>query len=219
MEVIRSGIQADIVLYTEQLNAKGRGLVNQLAHNGAETLMVSKTVMAACSDTESPSGILIVLPFTEFPIPRDMTLALVADRVADPGNLGAILRTAWAAGVEAVFLTEGCVDPFNPKVVRAGAGANLQLPIFHTNSEEVMDHLEGMEIWLAEKSEGIAYDDVDWKLPSTLVIGSEAHGAGDVLRSSVQRRIHIPIHSQVESLNAAVAAGIILFEIVRQREA
>ena len=218
-EAIRVGAKVELVLHTEQLTARGRGLVNQLARSGAEVRLVSKPVMAACSDTESPPGILMVVPFQGLPIPARMTLSVVADQIADPGNLGSMLRTAWAAGAEAVFLTDGCVDPYNPKVIRAAAGTHLQLPIVQARPEEIMENLKGMEIWLAEKGEGSAYSDVDWRPPSAVIIGSEAHGAGDVLRAMVQKRVYIPIHEVVESLNAAVAAGIILFEVRRQREA
>jgi len=218
-EIISVGIKAELVLHTEQLTARGRGLVNQLARLGAEIRLVSMSVMAVCSDTESPPGILMVVPFQELPIPANMTLSLVADQIADPGNFGTMLRTAWAAGVQVVFLTNGCVDPYNPKVVRAASGAHLRLPIVQAKPEEIMENLKGMEIWLAEKGEGSAYSDVDWQRPSAVIIGSEAHGVGDVLRSMVQKRVYIPIHEDVDSLNAAIATGIILFEITRQREA
>jgi TrmH family RNA methyltransferase len=148
-----------------------------------------------------------------------MNLALILDRIADPGNLGTMLRTAWAAGVEAIFLTRGCVDPYNPKVVRAGAGVHLQVPLVQAEEEEILEKLGEIDLWLAEKGEGSAYSDVDWQKPCALIIGSEAHGAGKVFRSKVQNHVHIPLREGVESLNAAIAAGIILFDIVRQREA
>jgi TrmH family RNA methyltransferase len=218
-EVIDAGIKTELVFHTDQLNARGRGQVNQLARLGAEVHLVSDSVMATCSDTENPPGLLLVVPFQELPVPANMTLSLVVDRIADPGNLGTMIRTAWAAGAEALFLTKGCVDPYNPKVVRAAAGAHLRLPILQDTPEKILERLSGMEIWLAEKGEGSAYSEVDWQGPSAVIIGSEAHGVRDELRSRVDKRVHIPLHEEVESLNAAIAAGIILFEIVRQREA
>jgi TrmH family RNA methyltransferase len=218
-EVINAGCEVQLVLHTEELNARGRGQVNQLARLGAETKLVSNAVMADCSDTETPSGILMVVPFQELAIPENVDLAVVIDAVTDPGNLGTILRTAWAAGADAVFLTKGCVDPYNPKVIRAAAGAHFRLPIFQSTHEKVLDTMSGLQSWLAGTGEGLAYNDVDWRVPSGLIIGSEAHGVGDKLRSMVKNRVQIPLHKDVESLNAAVAAGIILFEIRRQREA
>jgi TrmH family RNA methyltransferase len=218
-EVIQAGIPVDLILHTEHFKAKEPGLVNLLARQGDTVLDVSEMIMEACSDTESPAGILIVAPFPDLKIPERLTLALVIDQMADPGNLGTLLRTAWAVGVEVVYLTEGCVDPYNPKVVRAAAGAHIHLPILQIDSHELEDRLNGLESWVAESQTGMAYHEVDWKPPSALIIGSEAHGVRDVLRDTIKKHVHIPMRSGVESLNAAVAASIILFEIARQREA
>ena len=218
-EVIQADVPVELVLHTEDFKAKEPGLIHLLARLGCEVQSVSEAVMAACSDTESPAGILVVAPFPELKIPEKLTLALVVDRMADPGNLGTLLRTAWAAGVEALFLTEGCVDPFNPKVIRAGAGAHFYLPVIELHSREVVDHLRGLALWVAESRAGMALHEVDWRGPSALVIGSEAHGIGDEIGDRIKNRVHIPMQEGVESLNAAVAASVILFEIARQREA
>jgi len=218
LEVIHVGIPVKLVFHTERFKAKEAGLVNGLARLGGEIQVVSEPVMASCSSTESPSGILVVVPFPELQVPEKLTLSIVVDGVADPGNLGTLLRTAWAAGVEAVFLTEGCVDPFNPKVVRAAAGAHFHLPVIPMDIKEIVDCLKGLETWLAESRAGIAYNEVDWRRPSALIIGSEAHGIRDELGSLGQKRVHIPMKEGVDSLNAAVAASVILFESARQRE-
>jgi TrmH family RNA methyltransferase len=218
-EVIQAGVPVELVFHTEYFKAKEPGLIHHLARLGGEVQLVSEAVMATCSDTESPAGVLVVAPFPELKIPEKLTLALVVDRLSDPGNLGTLLRTAWAAGVEALFLTEGCVDPFNPKVIRAGAGAHFYLPVLELHSHAVVDHLRGLEFWVAESRAGMAYHEVDWRRPSALVIGSEAHGVGNALGDVIKRRVNIPMQEGVESLNAAVAASVILFEIAHQREA
>lgn len=218
-EVIQASVPVKLVFHTDRLRGKEPGLVNGLARLGGEVQSVSESVMVACSDTESPPGILVVVPFPELPVPEELTLCLVVDRLSDPGNLGTLLRTAWAVGVEAVFFTEGCVDPFNPKVVRAAAGAHLHLPIFRIEYHEIEVRLRGMDLWVAESGKGVPYSEVDWRGPSALIIGSEAYGVSDELDSLVKRHVHIPMRPDVESLNAAVAAGVILFEIAQQREA
>jgi TrmH family RNA methyltransferase len=218
-EVIRAGLPVELIFHTDHFKAKEPGLVNLLARSGGEVQSVSEKVMAACSDTESPPGILVVMPFPELKIPEKLTLSLVVDRMADPGNLGTLLRTAWAVGVEAVFLTEGCVDHFNPKVVRSAAGAHCYLPVIQIKSVQIEESLRGLELWVAESRAGMPYNEVDWRRPSALVIGSEAHGVGDRLRDVIEKRVHVPMRDGVESLNAAVAASVILFEIARQREA
>jgi TrmH family RNA methyltransferase len=131
--------------------------------------------------------------------------------------MGTILRTAYAAGVQAVLLTKGTVDPFNPKVVRAAMGAHLRLPIRYLDDAGAQDWLEGLDIWLAERGVGSAYYDVDWSAPVAVVIGSESHGPSDTLRSLATGEVYVPVKEETESLNAAIATGIILFEIARQR--
>lgn len=216
-EAVSSHTPAKLVLYTDTLVQRDQSLIAELINLGAEAEEVSGRVMKACSDTESPQGLLAVLPIPFSAPPDNLNLALVADRIADPGNLGTILRTAFAAGVEAVFINAGTVDPFNPKVVRGAMGAHFHLPIIQEQTSEIEKHLRGVDVWVAEAGLGTPYYDVDWIKPSAVVIGSEAHGPSDALRSIAKGRTHIPMQDLVESLNASVAAAVILFEIARMR--
>lgn len=218
-EAIKARHPIHMVLCTADLQLQKNELLDDLAHLGAEMQLVSESVLKACSDTENPAGVLAVVPFPKPFIADSPDLVLVVDHLADPGNLGTLLRTALAAGVQATFLVEGTVDLFNPKVVRAGMGAHFYLPVMNANEEDLFERLPALELWLAEKGKGVAYDQVDWRKPCGLIIGSEAHGAKQHLRARVERRVQIPMKGPVESLNASIAAGIILFEIVRQREA
>lgn len=218
-EVVKANFSPHLVLHTPDLGAWGRKLLHDMARLGAEVEMVSEAVMKACSDTENPAGLLAVVPFPELRIPRKLDLVLVVDQLADPGNLGTMFRTALAAGVQVVFLLEKTVDPFNPKVVRAAMGSHFFMPIEIIGVQDLIERLRGMELWLAEKGTGIAYHRVDWRKPSALIIGSEAHGTSKSVQSLVRGHVQIPMKGDVESLNASIATGIILFEIVRQREA
>jgi len=217
-EAVVASIPAALVLHTERIHERGRGLVNSLARLGAEVETVTEAVMTACSATESPPGLLAVVSIPQLPPPSTLDLALVADRLSDPGNMGALLRTALAAGAQTVFLTEGTVDPYNPKVVRGAMGAHFRLPVLELPPSAMGDRLEGMQVWVAEPDAGAAYDQVDWSHPTALVIGGEAQGPGEAAWSGASR-VHVPMPGGAESLNAAVAAGVILFEIVRQRSA
>ena len=183
----------------------------------AESYLVDDVVMAAMSDTETPSGILAVAAQPKLPLPSTLSFALICDQVTDPGNLGTLLRTAGAAGVEAVFLSPGCVDSYNPKVVRSSMGAHLRLPVRQWNWPQIQTAVADMQVLLAVVADGELYTAVDWQQPSALVIGSEAHGIGPTAVQMAANRITIPMHAQTESLNAAVAAGVILFEAARQR--
>jgi TrmH family RNA methyltransferase len=218
-EAVRAGIAAKIVLHTADLDARGRAALASLTRSGAEVHVVSPRVMAAASDTQTPQGLLAVvsLPSAFHLPPSEFSFALALDRLSDPGNLGTILRTADAAGVEVIFLAPGTVDGYNPKVVRAAMGAHFHLPILEAGWDELRERLAGLTVWLAEAREGERYDRVDWRGPCALIIGSEAEGPSEGALSFTPHRVHVPMPGRAESLNAAVAAGVLLFEAARQR--
>lgn len=178
---------------------------------------VSEDVMAEMSDVRTPQGVLAVLPLRPKPLPQAPSLLVVLDGLQTPGNLGTILRTATAAGADGVLLAPGSVDAYNPKVVRGAMGAHLRLPIHGVGWDEIHRLTGGTTMWLATASGAVAYTDVNWRAPSTLIIGSEAHGGSSQARKLAQNTVYIPMHADTESLNAAMAAGIILFEAARQR--
>lgn len=216
-EVIAAQLPVHQVLHTNRLDERKYELINDMAQLGAKIMTVSDHVMAACSNTKSPPGLLAIVPFPILPLPKRLTLTLVADQLTNPGNLGTLLRTALAAGVEAVFLTEGTVDPYNPKVVRGAMGAHFHLPIEILQPSSMPERLAGLNVWLAEAGEGQPYHEIEWRQPVALVIGSETHGPQPSIRSFASGQVNIPMMGKSESLNAAVAAAVILFEILRQR--
>lgn len=194
---------------------------------------VSQRVSEAIGDVETSQGVLCVLPLPDFAPERIRALRqpaqrpalLILDRLSDPGNVGTLLRTALAADAEAVLLTANSVDTFSPKVVRAAAGAHVSLPIeanlsWHDIRDRVQKHCgEQMRVLLAESGSPHLYYEENLRVPFALIIGSEAHGASWEARELAGRAISIPLANGVESLNAAMAAGIILYEAVRQRRA
>jgi TrmH family RNA methyltransferase len=216
-EIVAAGAPARAVFHTKHMDNRRRALVNQLASAGAEVIPVSDPVMGAISAAESAQELLVVAPFPQPAAPAQATAVVVADQLSDPGNLGSLLRTCLAADVDQVLLTHGSVDPFNPKVVRAAMGALLHLPIELVDPADLPDRLAGLDCWLAEADQGIAYTQVDWRRPFALAIGSEAHGASPKVRALANNLTHIPISGPSDSLNAAVAASVILFETRRQR--
>lgn len=179
--------------------------------------LVSDEVMAAMSDTETPPGVLAVLRRQPRPLPSNPSLLLILDAVANPGNLGTLLRTAGAAGAAGILLGPGCVDVYNPKVVRGGMGAHLRLPLHHAGWQEIGALVAGLAVWVAAADGETVYTAVNWCQPSALIIGSEAHGTQRQAESVATGKVRIPMHAATESLNAAVAASVILFEAARQR--
>lgn len=170
------------------------------------------------SDVAAPQGVLAVLPMPALAEPAVAEpLILVADRLRDPGNLGTLLRAAAGAGATAVALTAETVDPFNPKVVRAGMGAHWRIPIRRLPAGA--DAIRSLAPLVAAATAGarVPYDQVDFTGPAAVVIGSEAHGISADVAEAATVTVSIPLAAGVESLNAATAGAVILFEAARQR--
>jgi TrmH family RNA methyltransferase len=159
-----------------------------------------------------------VFPYLDLPLPETPDFVMVADQVRDPGNLGTLLRSAAAAGVQAALLAHGTTDPYSPKVLRAGMGAHFRLPVRSLSWAEVLQICRPrLKLYLAEVEEGTPCWQLDFRQPVGLVVGGEAEGASAEARQSVDGLVSIPMPGKSESLNAAIAASILLFEIVRQR--
>ncbi len=220
-EALRAGWQPSLVLYTPDLSQRGLEIIRSLSPSIVEE--VSPAVMRSASDTQTPQGILAVMAQRTLPLPAALDFVLVLDAVRDPGNLGTILRTAAAAGVQAVFLAPGCVDPFSPKVLRSAMGAHFCLPLLVLDWTEIEALLKlgearpGVKIYLSDAEGSLPYTQADFRSPAALIVGGEAEGAGAEAQRMAERRIHIPMAPGVESLNAAIAAAILMFEVVRQR--
>jgi TrmH family RNA methyltransferase len=220
-ELVQTDVHPDFVLHTQAVIEKPEvsALLHIWGERGVPCYLVADQVMEACADTVTPSGLLAVVPFPHVPPPAHPTWTLVVDNMRTPGNLGTLLRTAAAAGTDQVLLSPGTVDLYNPKVVRGGAGAHFRIPIRQCSWSETEEQLSGIDVWLATAQRGQPYTQVDWTRPLGLVIGSEAHGATAKARALSTACVSIPMAHAVESLNAAMAAGILLFEIARQRRA
>ncbi len=220
-EALHGRWKAQMVLFTETLDPRGLAAVDGFSAHGATVEPVSETVMHAISETESPQGLLVVLDQQVLPLPQAPDYLLILDAVRDPGNLGTVLRTAAAAGVQAVLLAPGCADAWSPKVLRAGMGAHFRLPIQHLSWQDIRHTLKQasgkMRVYLADSAAGLSYTQADFRTPLALIVGGEAAGAGSEAQALADEKVHIPMPGESESLNAAVAASILLFEVVRQR--
>lgn len=184
---------------------------------GGGITAVSDPVMAAMSDTDTPAGILATVTMPTHQLPKQPTWLLILDQIANPGNLGTIIRTAAAVGIDGVVLSEGCVDLYNPKVVRSTMGALLHLPIVEQSWEELTELGERLTIFGLDAAGAKNYTAVDWKRPFALILGNEGHGLSQQAQNLIQGNVPIPMAPPIESLNAATAAAVVLYEAHRQR--
>ena len=218
-EALASGWEAQLVLHSPDLDARGQQVADGFIARGTPYELVSDDVLRSASDTQTPQGILVVLSRQTLPLPQQTDFIFVMDGVRDPGNLGGMLRSAAAAGVDLVCLTEGTTDPWAPKVLRAAMGAHFHLPLQNLSWEELSTLAQGagLRIYLADTSGGIAYTQADFRSPLALIVGGEAEGASPPALALADEQVRIPMPGGSESLNAAAAAAILLFEAVRQR--
>ena len=185
--------------------------------------IVSDKLMAQLSDTVTPQGVLAVCrqpSHSADELAARGGLYLICEDVRDPGNLGTIIRTAAAAGVSAIFTTCGCADLYSSKVVRASSGAIFSVPAVQCdNADELVRLLQNKRVHIVAthlKAERLPYD-LDLRGDCAIIIGNEAHGVSDSLARQCDALIKLPMPGNVQSLNASVAAGIIIYESLRQR--
>lgn len=169
------------------------------------------------SDTENSQGLIAVFHQTDLPLPDKLDFVLIPDGIRDPGNLGSIIRTAEAAGVQALFIPPGTVDPWSPKVVRSGMGSHFRLPIFEWNWQAITTISEGLNRFGATMDGQLSCWEADFNQPTALLIGSEAEGLSSDAQALVTQTLRIPMSGQNESINAAISAAILVFEVLRQR--
>jgi RNA methyltransferase, TrmH family len=219
-ELLRSGLVIRGAIATADLAAVPRGaaLRERLAGSGCDVLEVSQKDFDTAAETESPQGLLAIAEIPRralntLELPSECRI-LVLDAVQDPGNVGALVRTAAALGANATIALAGTVDLWNPKVVRSSMGAQFHHPALHATWEETSVFLDrqGVEIWAADAS-GEPLDTGRAVRRLAIVVGNEGSGLNPGIRARARKIVSLPIAATVESLNVAVAAGIILYEL------
>ncbi len=191
---------------------------------GLEAEVLSDHVYAAVSDTKTPQGILCVLKQYRYRIPdmmkKENPHLLLLEDLQDPGNLGTIMRTAEGAGVDGIILNRTSVDLYNPKVIRATMGSVYRMPFLYVDElSEVLPVLKekGIHTYAAHLKGKNCYDQEDYRTGCAFLIGNESSGLSGKLSRKADTWIRIPMHGKLESLNAAVAASILRYEVCRQR--
>lgn len=224
-EAVAAGAARSVFYVPEEYVADARlqRLLERAAEQGAELHAVSAAVMKKLADTETPQGVIAVCRLQEQELAgllaQGRTL-LVLDRVGDPGNVGTMLRTADAAGAGGVVLLAGCADVYAPKTVRSAMGSLFHVPVISGLSEEAFVRAArgaGYELLVTalDGAESLYRTGLQGRI--ALVMGSEAGGVSAGLLAQADKRVYIPMQGQAESLNVAVAAGVVLFEALRRR--
>ena len=175
--------------------------------------IVTDDVMKVLSDTEAPQGIMAVCHKQEEQLAK-LNVAgkkfLLIDSVQDPGNIGTMIRTADAAGMDAVILGEGCADPYNPKVVRSTQGSLFHLPILKAPLDEFLNKIN-IPVYGTALEGGIPYQEVEPSNEFALLVGNEGQGVSKHLLAKTTKNLYIPIYGKSESLNVAIAASILMY--------
>lgn len=232
-EAIRAGIEIEEVLISESFELKetGRELLQKLPIRNDPPMIVADRHFTSIADTKSPQGIVIIAkrPHSSLDLigqalsdnNSGIPVVIFLNEINNPSNLGAIFRTAEAAGAAGIVISPNSADVFSTKALRSAMGANLRLPACeNVTIEEVLAWAVGKKLvsTAADISGGVSYTQIDWKVPRLLILGSEAHGLNAAERDSIEEVIYIPMENEVESLNLAIACGIVLFEAKRQND-
>ncbi len=221
-EAQASGWPVQLALYSENLSDRGRAVLQNLSASGADVEEIAPHVMDSLSKTETSQGLIAIITRQTIPLPEDADLIVIVDGIRDPGNLGTLLRSSAAAGANGVLLAPGSVDAFSPKVLRAAMGAHFRMPVnpldWPNIRTQVKERSRPLFTYLADSSKGQSCWEADLVRPCALIIGSEAEGASLFALQLCDAYVHISMPGGTESLNAAVAGSILLFEAVRQRK-
>ena len=222
-EAIRSGLRLHAVFFSESAETRAERLLPQIGAH-VETVVLPDKLFSSAVPSETPQGVAALVRYRqnslEDVLGRIQTGPVVAVAgLQDPGNLGTILRSAEAFGAAGVLLGEGTVSPFNPKAVRGSAGSIFRMPVIRVKLGEALVLLREREVWLIATSshKGRSLPEADLARPIVVFIGGEGAGVPRDMLAKVDEIVAIPHASQVESLNAGVAASIVLYEIARQR--
>ncbi len=186
--------------------------------------VVSDSVFRSISETVTPQGILTIVTMPDYHLEdilkQDKVRLLILEDLRDPGNLGTIMRTAEAAGFDGIILSRESVDMYNPKVVRSTMGAIFRMPFFYIEDfNEMLKRLQntGFILYATHLHGAVDYTETAYAKKTAVLIGNEANGLSEQSAHTADYRIKIPMEGQVESLNAAVAAAVVMFEVKRQQ--
>lgn len=223
-EALENNVKLKYIIYSDRflLNSEGESLIKNF-NNKKNIIKVTESVFKEISDTENPQGVLGIAEFIERDLEEIKELKrpslLFLDAIQDPGNMGTIIRTADAFNIDGIILGEGCVDPYNPKVVRSTMGSIFRTPIYICNNTlDCLMNIKEMGInILATSLDGELLYNGKFEDGFLCIIGNESRGVSKDILSLADNTIKIPMPGKAESLNAGVAASIIMYEAMKWR--
>lgn len=227
-EALKSQLKIEAVIVSQQLaqKEKAQGLINELGQVSSRLASVSERLLESISYTKTPQGIVVLASRPETSKDhfagnvQERALIVIMHRINNPVNVGAILRTGEAAGATGAIATQHTTDPLSPKSLRGAMGSAFRLPLwFGPTYDEALAWCVEREIQTicADVHAATSYDEVDWRRPSALVLGPESRGLSPEEISAASEAVRIPMRGPAESLNVAVATGVLLYEAARQR--
>ncbi len=222
-EAIRSGLRLKTAFFSQSAEERAHKLLPQLASQ-VETLLLPDDVFASAVLTDSPQGVAAFIKLKTFKLDdllrAENPLLIGVSGVQDPGNLGTILRSAEAFGAHGAILGEGSVSPWNPKVIRGSSGSIFRLPVVKTKWSESFESLrsKGIRILATSSHKGEPLQELDLSGPTAIIVGGEGAGVSRDLLAHVDGTLMIRHSNKVESLNAGIAASIVLYEAFSQRQ-
>ncbi|MBM4762505.1 RNA methyltransferase [Bacillus sp. B15-48] len=206
-EALKNNADIETIIISEKVE-----LPSSFNYGSTPVVMVTEEIARSLADTETTQGIYAVCAQQPIPSSNGKTFLLI-DSVQDPGNIGTMIRTADAAGIDAVIVGKGSVDIYNPKVLRAAQGSHFHLPVISADLHNWLDSLldRGISVYGTALENAISYHEVEQEESFALIVGNEGSGVNPELLDKTKKNLYIPIYGKSESLNVAVAAGILLY--------
>ncbi|WP_168121105.1 RNA methyltransferase [Paenibacillus sp. HB172176] len=222
MEAVKAGAAVQIIVYDDEQGLPAE-LEDWAGATNAEWIRASKAVMTRCTDTDTPPPAFAVVSTLEMKkdaLFKKNGLVIALDHVRDPGNIGTIIRSADAAGADAVILGKGCADLYNAKTVRSTMGSLFHLPIVEGDLLELLPEAreQGMRIVGTSLQATSTCYGYNWSQPTWLLMGNESNGLSQEVQALMDESVIIPIVGEAESLNVAMASTILMYEALRQRK-
>lgn len=216
-------LKIEKILVTENFITKNEDFIKNLSYKNTKLIIITQKIANKISETVTPQGIFALVDFkirniSEWKFKKVETIAIL-DRIQDPGNMGTIIRTAEAFGVDAIILTPDTCNPLSSKVIRASAGSIFFIPILKAKISEIYNFIKKhrLKLVITKPAAEEFISEIELNPPLAVVFGNEAHGVGEYFEELSDLKCKIPQIGRAESLNVAISASIILYEIMKRK--